>query len=254
MIALGETDPTAAEVWFFLASNANPLVGVTGHDFSLNSTTGEVKLQLPSGSFFNVAGSQIIEIGYGWYAVRLTSSQTLLGGVVSVYVVTSDAEHDYATDLIGTAPGGEIAVLGSGVIPFYLPNATNPIYGSPVTGYLASFTSGQVMLHLPKTTGFVPASLSDIVEFGNGGYGLKINATETVNRGKAAIHVDIGASSQPFSEWVTILGATGTSVISSSGSPPLPVTSPYVPSSPAYRDHVAGALSRLCEQFKQKAA
>lgn len=252
MIALGEADPTAAEVWFFLASRSNPLVGVTLHDFSNNASTGEVKMELPSGSFFNVPGSQILEVGFGWYVVRLSSSQTLIAGVVSVYVVTSDAQPDYTTELIGTAPGGELAVLGTGVIPFYLPNAADPVYGTPVT--LWSFTSGQVQLHLPRSTGFTAASLSDIVEFGHGGYGLKIGSSQSVNRGKAAIHVDIGTSSQPFSQWVTILGTnSGGSAIISTGTTLTPVPSPYSPTSKAYRDHTAGALSRLCEQFRAKA-
>lgn len=200
MIAVGETEPAAAEVPFFLPLTTNPInAGLTGHAFVL----GEVQINIPDGGgWINAPLGQIVEKGFGRYCVQLTEAQCTNAGMVYIRVVISGgAAQPYSGDEeIGTL-GGDIPVDGSDVFVFDLPNGTDPVFGTPVTGH--SFTAGEVQICLPGGT-YANANLSDITEVGNGLYNLAVHGASTANRGKAFVYVSV-AGSQRFEGYLTIL-------------------------------------------------
>lgn len=224
MIAVGETVPSAAEVPFFLPLSSDPInSGLTLHDFTNNASTGEVQIKLPGGNFFNVLGSQIVEKGFGRYCVQLTSAQTANAGTVYIRVVISgNTGQPYSGfEPIGTAPG-DIAVGGSGVFVFGLPNASDPIFGAPITGH--SFTLGEVQICVPGGS-YANASLSDIAEIGDGLYTLTLHGTATANRGKDFVYVNVSGS-QRFEGYATILGAGSSGATTIDYVTPSPNTTP----------------------------
>lgn len=213
MIALGEINSAAAEVPFFLPLSTDPInSGLTGHNFTNNASTGEVQIQLPGGSFFNVPGSQIVEKGFGRYCVRLLPSQCLVAGLVYVIAIVANAQPYNGTETIGTA-GGDMAPGTTGSIVFFLPNPTNPVFGTPVNNW--TFTAGQVQLCLPGGS-YANANLANVSFIGNGAYALALSPTDSVNRGKAFLYVNIGpTNSQRFETYITILNpGTGFGVVS----------------------------------------
>lgn len=246
MIALNETLEAAAEIPFFLPQTSNPLTGLTGHVFVL----GEVKVRLPGASaFVDVAVNKIREVGFGWYAARLTSAQTTVAGTVLINVEVSGAQPYRGSEIIGVR-GGDISVGDAGYIYFYLPQSADPVYGAPITGYV--FDNDDVYVAWPNQV-FVAVTGASIVEFGNGFYGVPASSSNTTTRGKAFVYAT-ATGAQSFGSWVTILDAqtvTSTIVI---GAPTLPDTieSPYSFGDPKYVDHVALAISRLCQYAKPK--
>lgn len=238
MIALNETDPTSAEIPFFLPLVTAPVgPGLTGHAFVL----GEVQLQLPGGSFFNVAVSQIVEKDYGWYAVQLTAAQTVLAGQVFVNANISGAQPYNGVEDIGVS-GGDIFVSTAGEIPFFLPQSSNPIYGPPITGH--SFTTGEVQVRYARA-GLASPSPASIREVGLGSYALQVSGASAV-KGKAFLYAQVSGA-QFYSGFITILSAGS---VSPSPTPPSPIPSPIPITAAGYVDHIALALARLPMQFR----
>jgi len=198
MIALGETDPLAAEVPFTLPLQSNPINGLDNHVFVL----GEVEIRLPNGGWFDVPLDQIFFIGEansGLYAVRLTASQCAAPGLVSIHADVATAQPYNGEETIGMI-GGDIGVNGVGYVPFFLPNADDPVYGSPITAY--SFVLGEVRVRMPGA-GWTNAVLLDIIETGFGAYKLRI---QSAVRGKVYINAT-ATGAQRFSDYVTVLDA-----------------------------------------------
>ena len=215
MILLGEAIPAAAEVPFFLPLSTDPInSGLTGHSFS----SGEVVMQLPGGAFFNVSVGQIVEKGFGQYAVQLNSGQTGTAGTVYIRAVISGAQPYTGTEEIANAEG-EIFLNASDVVPFFLPNATDPVNGSPVTGH--SFSSGEIKVCLPGSNSFINATVGDISEVGHGLYELAISGSETATRGKIYLFAFVSGS-QRYGSFESILPA-------SSGSLPTPTIDNITP-------------------------
>lgn len=245
MIALNETDESAAEVPFFLPDNANLPNGLTGVTFTL----GDVQIKLPGGSWINPLVIKIREIGFGQYAVRLTAAQTVTAGTVYIRATISGAQPYFGSEIISDQ-GGDVALNQDGMIPFFLPDHDDPVNGPPVTGH--TFTTGQVKVALPNAA-LVDATLSKIVEIGFGGYAYELVAAEgdTSTRGKVYLFADIGASSQRYLGYISVLGLSVAPFV-----PPIPPTPVAVPTAVAssgnvsYEDHVAIAVSRLPQQFK----
>lgn len=247
MIAVGEINPYAAEVFFFLPTLADPTVGKTGHVFVL----GEVQYKFSGDvSWTDVPLDQIVEKGHGWYAIRLLVGQCAVANMVSYVANCADAQPDKGTETIDVL-GGDIPQNGEGVLPFYLPNEADPIFGAPVTGYDfgAGPTTSLVQLLLPDGA-FADANVSDIVERGNGLYWLVIGTTQTTKRGKAGIYADVPGA-QIFSGHRTILGAGSISAATDEVSP-TPIPTPIVFGDPEYVDHEAIAITRLLQQFKER--
>lgn len=242
MIALGETDPTSAEVPFFLPSPSAPAgsPGITGHAFTL----GEVRVLVPGGSFVAVPLSQIVEKDNGWYAVQLTAAQCVAAGQVFIHVDVSGsvpfAQPYNGVEDIGVN-GGDIFVGAAGEIPFYLPQAVNPVYGPPVTGH--AFVTGEVQVRFARggLTSPPPASIREI---GLGSYALQVAPTDAV-KGKVFLYAVVSGA-QFYSNFVTILSAGS---VSPTPTPPSPVPSPVPTTGAGYVDHVALALARLPIQF-----
>lgn len=242
MIALNEALESAAEIPFFLPQDSNPLAGLTGHSFTL----GEVKVRLPgAGSFVDVAVNKIREIGFGWYAARLTSSQTTTAGTAIISVEVSGAQPYRGSEVIGVL-GGDVSVGEAGFIYFYLPQSADPIYGAPVTSYV--FDDDDVYVALPDDT-FEAVAGATIVEFGNGFYGAPLSSSNTATRGKALVYAT-ATGAQPFSSWITILDAQVVVAPTPTPTPPLialPVTVDVV-----LVDHAQTAVERLCQFAKDR--
>jgi hypothetical protein len=161
---------------------------------------------------------------------------------VVVNAVVSGAQPYNGFDVIGTS-GGDIQVGVAGYILFFLANASNPVYGSPVTGH--SFASGEVMLCLPGGS-YANANTSAIIELGLGSYALGLTTSQTALRGKAFLYASVSGASN-FETYVDILSPGITTQVvpnQSSGVTfvPSPVSNPV--------DQVAAALSRLPAQFQ----
>jgi hypothetical protein len=88
MIFLGETSNAAREVAFHLPSSADPTVPVTGHAF----IAGEVKIRLPGGAYANADPAQVVEKGFGDYALVLTDAQVATKGKVYIDVQVAGAQ------------------------------------------------------------------------------------------------------------------------------------------------------------------
>ncbi len=252
MIALGETLATAAEVPFYLPTIADPTVGLTGHVFhdAGGGLTDEVQVFVPGGAWVNATTNKVIERGFGWYVLQLTTAQcSVAGGVyLRANILGSVAQPAFVDETIGIL-GGDLPVGQDGLFPFYMPNLADPIFGAPVTGYV--FSAGEVKLALPGAA-FVNADVADIAEVGgsgngHGAYTLLLDDTDTANRGKAFVYAT-ATGAQRFTGWVMLLGT---------GPAPAIVVPPVVlipvvltSTTAAALDHVAIALSRLCEYSK----
>lgn len=244
MIALNETVEYAAEVPFTLPTTANPLVGLTSWAFTL----GEVQIKLPgAGAWTNVQVSKIVEKGYGRYAARLTSLQTTVAGVVAIRATVSGAQPYFGYDTIGTL-GGDISLNGTGYIPFFLPNSTDPVYGSPITG--ANFTTtGLLRICLPNAS-YRDATFAEaaaVVELGGGGYAFVLGTTLTATRGKVYLYVEYPGA-QRFECFSTILGVAA--AVTTPPPTPTPIPSPIAVIDPMYVAHLNRAIDRLPQQFK----
>lgn len=239
MIALNETDPTAAEIPFFLPLSSDPLgaTGLTGHVFTL----GEVQLRLPGGSFGNATVANIVEKGFGRYCVQLQSSQTMMAGLAYVQATVSGAQPYTGTEQIGVF-GGDIPLGAGGSIPFFLPNALDPVFGAPVTGHV--FVTGEVQFCLPGGA-YANATVGNISEIGDGAYELALTPAQAARRGKAFIYVLVSGA-QRYEGYATILnpGTSTSSTTTAVGAAPATVT--FASSA---LDHVASALGRLPAQF-----
>lgn len=247
MIALGELSPAAAEVQFRLLDVTNPIFNqITGHDFSNNQSTGEVRMQLPGGVWFNPVGSQIVEKGHGWYAVQLSSSQTTTAGLIALHVVVTGAQPIFDVEEIDISGGDFANNETTAQIPFFLPNATDPINGAPITGHV--FVAGEVQICFPGSV-FANANLANIVELGYGGYALKLSQSQTLARGKIYLYVNIGSSSEPAGVVATCLSATASAAAAASGTV---VTAVSTAGYPAQIDHIAAGVRRLPSQFAIK--
>lgn len=243
MIALNETNEYAAEVLFFLPDTANLPYGKLAHSFTL----GEVQYDLGAG-FIDVQLVKIVERGHGWYAIRLTAAQCVSAIELAYSATCADAQPDRGTETIGTA-GGEIPKNGTGVIPFYLPQAADPVYGAPITGH--TFVAGEVELSLPDGAFVALDPVAEpwrIIERGNGLYWVVLDTDDTVKAGKAIVFADIGVTSQPASSHRTILG-NGVSV-APPVEPPEVVPVPVEFDAIGYADIVSEALDRLTQQFR----
>lgn len=257
MIALGETDPTSAEVPFFLPLATNPTTGVTGHNFA----SGEVLLKLPGQSWFNVAVGQIVEKGFGRYCVQLTTAQTQVAGNVYVRSVVAGAQPGVFDEEIGTE-GGDLQVAVGGGIPFFLPNSVDPVNGAPIIGH--NFVLGEVQIRLPRAS-YVNVPIAQISEVGYGAYEVAVLPSQAV-KGKAFIFASV-TGAQPFEAFATIL-SPGVGVAASSPTTATGATTPasrtkqglsgalvfplggYGSVPVVATNHPAAALNRLCEQFR----
>ncbi len=236
MIFPGEPNDYAAEILFFLPLSADPGQGKTGHGFVL----GEVQIKLtPVDDWVDVALDHIIELGYGWYAIRLTAAQRANVGVIAYRAVCADAQPDRGTETIDDLDG-DVAVGGDGWLPFYLANLDDPVEGAPLEGHV--FTDGEVLLRLPDGV-LANADVDDVVEFGGGLYALRVTAAagQTLLRGKALIVVNPvdefdAPVAKSFSGYRTILGrgATGPAVPAQNDNAPL-----------SSRDRVGGDLALI---------
>lgn len=240
-IALNETDPTAAEVAFNLPLISNPSMPLTGHTFVL----GEVQILLPGQFWMNVNPLQIVEKGYGRYCVRLTAAQCTTAGSVFIRANVSGAQPYFGYDRIGVF-AGDIPQGLPGALVFYLPNATDPIFGSPVTGH--TFVAGEVRVCLPGGV-YADATVTNITEIGYGAYALALTSSQTVNRGKVFVYANVSGA-QVFEGYETISATNVTTSTSTGGTVVVPVTSPVAPGSPLYVDHVTIAVNRLPQQFR----
>lgn len=245
MIALGETLEAAAEVPFFLASTADPTVGVTAHVFVL----GEVQVNIPgSGAWASVLVAKVREIGFGQYAARLTASQCVTAGTVYCRAVITGAQPTVVSESIGTT-GGDIALLSDGVIPFFLPNSGDPIFGAAVTGHV--FVLGEVKVALPDLP-FSNALTSKIVEVGFGSYAYQLRNADgdTTTRGKVYLFANVSGA-QKYLGYVMILGSSSTTlVVTPPAIAPTVYASPNISAGVTTEDHVTIAVSRLLAQHR----
>lgn len=213
MIRTAEPNDYAAEILFYLPQDADPRLPKLGHVFVL----GEVKIKLiVGGAWVDVALARLVERGEGWYAIRLTTTQRAAAAEVAFDATCAGAQPSRGTELIG-ALSGDIPQDSSGVIPFYLPQEADPIYGAPVTGHV--FVLGQVKLSLPDDV-FGNVALGKIVEYGAGVYGVLVDSTQTVKRGKALVVANVPGA-QRFSGYRTIL-SEGALPSSPTPTPPVP--------------------------------
>lgn len=209
MILLGETDPNGREIPFHL-SEEDPTIPITGHAFS----TGELQLKLPGAGYVNANVANVVEKGFGDYALRLTAGQVVTEGWAYLYAnVASGADPNAqpwsSAEQIGTqAQGifvGETADLKREVM-FHLPDSTNPL--TPVT--LHAFLTGEVKICVPGGT-YVNADVTRIVEKGFGDYALKLTGAQVVAKGKLYLYVNVPGA-QKWSAWYEIVDqVTGTS-------------------------------------------
>lgn len=242
MIRPGEPNAYAAEILFYLPQADDPREGKTNHEFVL----GEVRIKLtPVGDWLNVALNRIIEIGYGWYAIRLTAEQRAAAAEIAYEAVCDGAQPDRGTETIAEL-AGDIAEGGDGYLPFFLANADHPIEGEPIEGH--EFAEGELLLRLPDAA-LDTASVGDVVEFGGGLYALRITADagQTAKRGKTLIIADVPGASV-FGGYRTILG-TGL-VSHAQPPPPAPAPAPVVHAAIDVLDPVFLALSRLPQQYR----
>lgn len=239
MIRLNETNEYAAEVAFTLPLDSDPLTGLTGWTFTL----GEVQIKLPGGGWTNVALDKIVEKGYGRFCARLTPSQCTTAGDVFLKADVAGTQYYFGSDVIGQL-GGDIAIGETGSVPFFLPNATDPINGAPLTGH--TFVTGQVRVCLPNAT-YVDADVAQIEEIGFGGFRLNLTAGQTALAGKVFVYANVPGY-QRFEGYCTILGATGGVAPEPPGPTPIPV--PIVFGDPEYVNQLSLALNRLPQQFR----
>jgi hypothetical protein len=240
MIALNESNAYAREVAFTLPLESDPLTGLTGWTFTL----GEVQIRVPGGGWIDAQLSQIVEKGYGRFCVRLTSGQVATAGDVYIRAVIDGAQPYFGSDVIGPL-GGDIGVDSEGSVPFFLPSATDPIFGAPLTGH--TFVLGQVRMCLPDAI-YVDVPLVQIEEMGYGGYRVNLTAADTVKHGKVFVYALV-PDYQRFEGYCTILDAQG--VAEPEPAPePEPVPVPIVYGDPEYVNQYAIALNRLPQQFR----
>jgi hypothetical protein len=242
MIAVGETDPTAAEVPFELPLDIDPLTGLTGHVFVL----GEVRMRLPGAlGWVDVDPVQIVEKGYGRFAIQLTAVQCANPGEVLYAAVVAGCQPDRGRETIGA--GGDIALNTAGWIWFYLADAVDPVNGAPVTGHV--FAPGEVRLCLPAAA-YADANVAGIAEWGEGLYALRLSpgAGDTIRRGKAYLYADVPGA-QRFETYVTIFGTVVAPTVPATP-PPTPANSAAFGTVLATVDHVAVAIARLPQQFR----
>lgn len=244
MIGLNEDQEYAAEVPFTLPLASNPLTGLSGHTFVLN----EVRVCLPGsgGLWIAIAVNKIREVGFGMFAARLLSTQTTAAGSVLINAEVAATQPYRGSEIIGTL-GGDLGVASAGYLFFYLPQASDPVYGAPITGDFAAKPGAVCKVAWPDAA-FVDVTLADVVEFGNGLYGIPYDAADSVKRGKAYVYATCD-DAQPWVSWYSILDAT-TFAPTPDEDVPTPVPSPYTATAPQYVDMVDVALSLLAEQYK----
>jgi hypothetical protein len=80
-------DSTTGSVSFFLPLETDPINGapLTGHTF----VSGEVRVCTPDSAYTDATPSQVDEIGFGGFRLRLTAGQTAKAGKVFVYANVS---------------------------------------------------------------------------------------------------------------------------------------------------------------------
>jgi hypothetical protein len=112
MILKGESAALRLYVPFHLPQTSNPLLGLTGHVFTL----GEVQVVTPGGALTSVAVDHIHEIANGDYAAELTPAQATVAGKVFIYAnVTGAQPWSSAEDIIDPAElGGFAGTIGPG--------------------------------------------------------------------------------------------------------------------------------------------
>ena len=211
MIALNETDVTAAEVPFFWPLRSNVAnAGLTGYDFTNNATTGDVQILLPGGGgvWVKPPASQIVEKANGRYAVRLTPAQCTVAGRVYIQAIDAGAQaQPYRGDEeIGTG-AGDIPVGGDDTVTFFLPDATNPVFNPGLTGH--TFVPGEVQICAPGGNTYANVSNADVTEVGLGLYSLRLGSY-TGQRGKLYYYVSVSGS-QRSEGFVTVLSSSGAS-------------------------------------------
>lgn len=198
MIIVGESDPNAREVPFHLPDENNPLVGKTGHVF----VDGEVKIRLPGASYANATVANIVEKGFGDYALRLTQAQTANEGFAYLYAAVAGAQRWTGVEQIATQPSGIIrgeTVDARRELAFHLPDENDPLTG--VTGHV--FAAGEVKLCLPGGT-YADADVSRVVEKGFGDYALRLTDAEVAAKGKVYLRVKIPGA-QRWTAWYEIV-------------------------------------------------
>lgn len=256
-ILAGETLEYAAEVPFFLPLESDP----TGPDGKLahpwhdvgDGTTDELQVFLPGSLVFaNATIAKIREVGHGRYALRLTQPQCVLGGAVLLRTNVDGTQRDFVVEVIGAA-SGDIPVGGDGYFVFLLSDHDDPIGAPRITGH--EFLDGEVEIALPNGV-LQNADVGDVVEFGDGSYGLKLTAAsgQTALRGKAYIYVNVPGA-QRFEGYITIMGAPTSGVSPTPPSTPTPASSSTVAPTPTpvvFIDHAEAAVNRLVEQFRGK--
>jgi hypothetical protein len=237
---------SAAEVMFQLASGINPNNPVTGQDF----TTGTyVSLWLPVfGAFVAVPSSQIVEKGFGTYAVRLTALQTALDGTAYVFAYVPGVSQPSRVQSDIVSPG----LPARRELPFVIMPLSDPVYDSGGLGLGHSFTLGEVQTRFSTDSGFANVSLGQIAERGYNMYAVVLTGSQRAVQTDDALVAFNSSSPVPFVPFV----AEWDMIVSSYGRPtPAPPTPPppYTPPpSLGPVDQVALGVNRLCQQFKTK--
>jgi hypothetical protein len=244
VIAIEEPNDYAAEVPFTLPLATDPITGLTGYVFTL----GEVQIKPPGGAWVNVALDKIVEIGYGRFAARLTTTQRATAGVVAIYATATGCQPFRGTEVIGTL-GGDISVEGDGYLMAYLPDDADPVYGTPASGAFSALSGALVRVAWPNAA-YVSLDPTLVVEFGFGMYGIPVSSVDTALRGKAYYYLD-ATGYQRFEGYSTILGTGPAAAVV--------VPAPVAVAAPAAQalatsDHVQAAFNRLCEYSKYRLA
>jgi hypothetical protein len=243
MIALNEPNAYAREVAFNLPLESDPLTGLTGWSFTL----GEVQVRLPGGGWIDAQLSQIVEKGYGRFCVQLTLAQVATAGDVFIRTDVADVQNYFGSDVIGQLSGDISVDSEVGSVSFYLPLATDPIFGAPLTGH--TFTLGEVRVCLPDDV-YVDVDVDQIEEMGYGGYRLVLTAAQTAKRGKVFVYAEV-ADYQRWEGYCTILDATVFGEDDEDDEDTVtPVPVPIVYGDPEYVNQFALALNRLPQQYR----
>lgn len=202
MILVGETDPHGRELPFHLPTTADPTVGLTGHAFVL----GEIRIRLPGAGYVNGDVAAVVEKGFGDYALVLSPAQVAARGAAYLEVTVAGAQPwSSEEDIGGPIIVGETDATAREV-PFHLADSTNPL--TPITGHVWVDAGGgitaEVRVYVPGGSGYVNATIANIVEKGYGDYALQLTGSQVAGKGKAYVYAKT-ASSQQWTSWADIV-------------------------------------------------
>jgi len=207
MILLGASS-AAAEVPVHLATPSNPLTPVTGYGWS----TGDLQVFWPgTGSFVNAPTGNIVEKGFGDYALQGTSTNTSVAGCVYVYAEPSVSQPFRGVEFV-TDPN-DPAIHE---VPFTLMSLSNPVY-TGVTGH--SFTLGEVQICFAGGS-YANVPTSQIVEKGYGMYAVVLTSPQRLNVDKVYVSAQVSGAVPFTADWDMVV---------STYIGPVPVAAPPAP-------------------------